>query len=93
MISVILKNMRALLLAYYKRTDYYATFASTICQSLGVLTFCGMRPNPWPLPRIANVFETSSVTPPWRARLGLKQLSQSSQDNQCTWHGRYLLII
>ena len=31
--------------------------------------------------------------PPWRVRLGPSQLSQLSQDNQCTWHGRYLMII
>ena len=52
-----------------------------------------MRPNPWPLPRIENVFETSSVIPTWRTRLGPSQLIQSSQDNQCTWHGRYLILI
>ena len=52
-----------------------------------------MRPNPWPLPRIENVLETSSVIPTWRTRLGPSQLIQSSQDNQCTWHGRYLILI
>ena len=52
-----------------------------------------MRPNPWPLPRIENVLETSSVIPTWRTRLGPSQLIQSSQDNQCPWHGRYLILI
>ena len=52
-----------------------------------------MRPNPWPLPRIENVLETSSVIPTWRTRLAPSQLIQSSQDNQCTWHGRYLILI
>ena len=52
-----------------------------------------MRPNPWLLPRIENVLETSSVIPTWRTRLGPSQLIQSSQDNQCTWHGRYLILI